>query len=403
MESVLILDGQLKSALCVVRSLGHAGVSVFVGAERETGMALHSRYVTGKFVYPSPLKGQQAFVDAVKGEAIRVGGKPIVYAFSDATVLALYSHRTDLCEYMTLVFPEDKSVEIAFDKSATYSLARVSGIPTITTYVPEREEEVLHLAPTLTYPVVMKTRRSVTWRGDGVGIFGTAIFIHSEAELIQKFKEIKESVGESPIVQNIVFGEEYGVEMIAHKGKPFGVVTHHRIRSLSPTGGAAVLKEVLDEGDLRNSLETYAKALVSKLKWSGPIMVEFKVDSDSRVSYLMEINGRFWGSLPLSVASQVDIPHLYYEYAKSGRIPLGVFSSREGTVTRHFLGDVRHLLRVFFSRDKMRTYLYPKRMTALRNFFSIPKGTVSDVWSWKDPKPALFEIIDTIKKTFSRK
>ena len=190
MESVLILDGQLKSALCAVRSLGHAGVPVVVGAERETGVALHSRYVTGKFVYPSPLKGQHAFVDAAKGEAIRIGGKPIVYAFSDATVLALYAHKTDLCAYVTLVFPEDKSVEIAFDKSATYSLARVSGIPTITTYVPEREEEVLHLAPTLTYPVVMKTRRSVTWRGDGVGVFGTAMFIHSETELIQKFKEV---------------------------------------------------------------------------------------------------------------------------------------------------------------------------------------------------------------------
>jgi predicted ATP-grasp superfamily ATP-dependent carboligase len=400
--NALILDGNLKSALAVVRSLGERGVSIAVGAERETCMALHSRYATSIFVYPAPLEGQHAFVDAVKNEAIRLGGKPVVYAFSDATVLALYSHRADLCEYMTLIFPEETSVEIAFDKSATYSLARVSGVPTITTYVPEREEEVHHLAPTLSYPVVMKTRRSVTWK-DGKGVFGTATFIHSEAELILRFGEIQERVGESPIVQNLVFGEEYGVEMIAHKGKSFGVVTHHRIRSLSPTGGAGVLKEILDEGDLRNSLETYAKTLVSKLKWSGPIMVEFKVDSDSRVPYLMEINGRFWGSLPLSVASQVDIPHLYYEYAQSGKIPQGIFIPREGTATRHFFGDVRHLIRVFFSRDKMRPHLYPKRMTALRNFFSLPPGTISDVWSWSDPKPAFFELIDIFNKFFHPK
>lgn len=403
MIPALILDGNLKSALAAVRSLGHTGVPAFVGAERKTGIALHSRYAASTFVYPSPLESQQAFIDVVKNEAIRIGGKPIVYAFSDATVLSLYAYREELGEHMTLVFPEDTSVEIAFDKSATYSLARVSGIPTITTYVPEREEEVLHLAPTLTYPVVMKTRRSVTWQGDGVGVFGTAMFIHSGDELIQKFKEIKEIVGESPVVQDLVLGEEYGVEMIAHKGKPFGVVTHHRIRSLSPTGGAGVLKEILDEGDLRNSMETYARALVLKLKWSGPIMVEFKVDSDSRVPYLMEINGRFWGSLPLSVTGGVDIPHLYYEYAKTGRIPQGIFTPREGTVTRHFLGDVRHLLRVFFSRDKMRSHLYPKRMTALRNFFSLPQDTKSDVWSWNDPKPAFFEFFDIFNKFLSKK
>jgi predicted ATP-grasp superfamily ATP-dependent carboligase len=397
MKSVIVLDGGIKSALSVVRSLGGKGIPVSVGCERETGMALHSRYATRRFTYPSPLAGQQAFIDTVKNEAIRLGGKPVVYAFSDATVLSLYMYREELSEYMTLVFPEETSVEIAFDKSATYSLARVSGIPTITTYVPEREEEVLHLAPTLTYPAVVKTRRSVTWK-DGRGVFGTAVFVHSETDLIQKFKEIREAVGEAPIVQGLIFGEEYGVEMIAHKGKSFGIVTHHRIRSLSPTGGAGVLKEIVDEGDLRNSLETYAKTLVSKLKWSGPVMVEFKVDSDTRIPYLMEINGRFWGSLPLTVASQVDIPYLYYQYAESGKIPQNISSPREGTTTRHFLGDVRHLCKVLFSCDKMRQHLYPTRSIALRNFFSLPQDTMSDVWSWSDPKPALMEVVDLFKK-----
>ncbi len=400
--NALILDGNLKSALAVARSLGKKGMPIMVGAERETGMALHSRYVTSKFVYPSPLSGQREFVDVVKAEAMKLGEKPVVYAFSDATVLTLYAYREELSEYTTLVFPEETSVEIAFDKSATYSLARVSGVPTITTYVPERKEEVLHLAPTLSYPVVMKTRRSVTWK-EGKGVFGTASFVHRETELIQKFEEIKHTTGESPIIQNLIFGEEYGVEMIAHKGKACGVVTHHRIRSLSPTGGAGVLKEIVDEGDLRNSLETYAKTLVSKLKWSGPIMVEFKVDSDSRVPYLMEINGRFWGSLPLSVASGVDIPQLYYEYAQSGKISHIAPTPREGTVTRHFLGDVRNLGTALFSRSKMRRYLYPKRMTALRNFFSLPQGTESDVWSWSDPKPAFFELLDILNKYFSQK
>lgn len=397
MQPAIILDGQLKSALSAVRSLGKAGISVSVGAERETGMALHSRYTKTRFVYPSPYTHQEDFIACVKAEAIRLGEKPVVFAFSDATYLSLYAKREELAEHVTLIFPDTKSVEIAFDKAATYSLARVSGIPTITTYTPETKEEVTRLGETLSYPCVIKTRRSVTWK-DTVGIFGSASFVKNAHELVRKFSDLKEKLGESPLIQDLLLGEEYGVEMLAHEGMPYALVTHHRIRSLSPTGGASVLKETLHAGELKSTLETYAQKLVEKLAWSGPIMVEFKVDSDSREPYLMEINGRFWGSLPLSVTAGVDMPLLYYKQAKEDVVPKEVVTAQEGIITNHFLGDVRHLLRVLFARDHMRTLLYPKRLTALREFCMLPLGTKPDVWSFADPKPSLMEFIDVISR-----
>jgi len=397
MEYAIILDGQLKSALSTVRSLGKAGILVSAGAERQSAMALHSRYTQAQFTYPSPYTDKDAFVRTVKAEAKRLSGKPVVYTFSDATYLALYAKRDELSECMTLVFPDEKSVEIAFDKAATYSLAHVSSVPTITTYTPESKEEVERLSETLTYPVVIKTRRSVTWN-KGVGFFGSASFVHSPNELIERFFKLKKSLDESPIIQDLLIGEEYGVEMLAQKGVVFAMVTHHRLRSLSPTGGASVLKETVSDGELKNTLEAHAKKLAAKLAWSGPIMVEFKVDSDSREPKLMEINGRFWGSLPLSIAAGVDMPYLYFLHATEGVLPDVLVTAREGVITRHFLGDVKHLSRVFFKRDPMRSLLYPERAKALRDFFVLPKGTQSDVWSIHDPKPALMEVIDRIKK-----
>jgi predicted ATP-grasp superfamily ATP-dependent carboligase len=229
-------------------------------------------------------------------------------------------------------------------------------------------------------------------------VFGTATFVHTKKELCDTFATLKKSTGEAPLVQQMVYGEEYGVEALVHQGTIFAMVSHHRIRSLSPTGGASVLKETLDDGDLKHTLEEYASTLIQKLKWSGPIMVEFKVDSDSLTPFLMEMNGRFWGSLPLSIAAGVDVPYLYYTYATGGEVPMETVRARDGIVTRHFLGDVRHLARTLFSRDKMRSLLYPHRLKALRDFFSLPKGTRSDVWSWRDPAPAFMEIIDVLKK-----
>ncbi len=396
MEKAIILDGHLKSALAAVRSLGHAGILISVGGDRTTGMGLHSKYVSHVFTYPSPYIDQNGFIQAVLDEAILQGGKPVVYAFSDATYLSLYTHREKLSAYITLPFPNSESIELAFNKGATYSIARVSGVPTITTYMPESKEETERLSHDLTYPAVLKTRRSVTWN-DGKGIFGTATFVHDSEELVSRFLSLKSVLGEPPLIQDFLRGEEYGVEMLTHKGAAFAITTHHRIRSMSPTGGASVVKETLMQGDLRSELESYAARIVTALEWSGPIMVEFKVDEDTREPKLMEVNGRFWGSLPLSVAAGVDMPYLYYKYVTEGDIPKPTVVAEEGVVTRHFFGDVRHLMRVLFGRSNMRKIMYPRRMQAIREFFKLPKGTIGDVWSWGDPKPALMEVLDIFK------
>ena len=396
MKSVIVLDGHIKSALSAVRALGVEGFTVSVGAERTTAMGMYSRYAQHGFVYPSPYTDRDGFVAALRKEVERLGGKPVVLTFSDATFLTLYAYRESLSDVITMVYPEEMSIEIAFDKAATYSLARVSGVPTITTYTPETFEELHTIAEALTYPAVLKSRRSVTWK-DGVGIFGTASFVHSAKELEQKFATQKQTLGEAPLIQVFVEGEEYGVEMLAEKGKMYAQVVHHRIRSLSPTGGASVLKEVMYEGDLKNILITYAEKLVEKLSWTGPIMVEFKVDADTREVYLMEINGRFWGSLPLSIFAGVNMPVLYTRTLLGRAVPYPPLVGREGVMSIHRLGDVAHLVRVLFGRSSMRNKLYPSRMSAIRDFLSVPKGVHHDVWSFHDIKPAVMEIIDILK------
>lgn len=397
MQSAIVLDGDLKSALAIVRSLGAHGVPLAVGSERETGMALHSKYVKIRFTYPSPYTHPKEFIDVVEAEARNLHDKPVIFACSDATFLLLYEARERLEEVATLVFPDARAMEMAFDKASTYSLARVIGVPTITTHVPAHLDDARRIAERLVYPAVVKPRKSVTSAG-GVRRFGSAQFVHSKAELIEYVESHMKMYDEAPLIQERIHGEEYGVETIAHEGEISTLVTHHRIRSLSPTGGASVLKETVEKSTLRDMLVTYAERLIHELKWTGPIMVEFKVDSDTLTPKLMEINGRFWGSLPLSIQAGVDMPFLFYELATQGALPSLEEDMRAGVVTRHFLGDVQYLMRVFFSHDLMRKHMYPTRTQAFRNFFTVPKGTHGDVWSLRDPKPAMMEILDIWKR-----
>lgn len=396
---VLILDGELKSALSAVRSLGRAGIAVSVGSTLSTGMAMHSRYTQYAFVYPSPYTDQLGFIDALKTEAIRLGNRPLVYAFSDATYLSLFEYRDSLASYMELVFPAEESVHIAYNKAATYSLARVSQIPTICTYTCDALHEIERVGAEGTFPKVVKPRRSVSWQG-GVGVFGSATFAPNIDALRQQFLDVYTRTGEPPLIQQCIYGEEYGVEMLVHDGYPYAMVAHHRLRSLSPTGGASVLKETMEDSELRGTLIAYAQQLALTLKWEGPMMVEFKVDADTREPLLMEVNGRWWGSLPLAVAAGVDMPLLFYDAVRKRRIPERPVMPDQYMATRHFLGDIRYLLRVICARDPMRSRVYPSRVHAIRDFFRIPRGTQSDVWCYTDWKPALMEIITLVKRVW---
>lgn len=399
MKSAIVLDGHTKSALATVRSLGRQGTVVWCGAERTSAMASHSRYVDESFVYPSPLTDQEGFVRAVEAASFAMGDQPVIYAFSDATYLSLYAFRETLSPVATLLFPSDRSVEIAFDKGATYSEAKILGIPTIKTYLLENTSEIRRIESELSYPVVVKPRHSVSWK-DGVGVFGTAQFVTSTAELEHTFTDIKRVTGEAPLIQPFISGEEYGTELMVTNGEVLAETTHHRLRSMSPRGGASVLKETVGESDLSTEMREYAHKFARALSWTGPLMVEFKVDADSRQPKIMELNGRFWGSLPLAIAAEIDFPYVYHALASQKPLPAIRSHARTGVITRHFLGDVRHLFRVWFAHDPMRARLYPKRMRALKDFFRTPKGTQNDIWSWHDPIPSVFQYVDVLKKKF---
>ncbi|MDA8597034.1 ATP-grasp domain-containing protein [Candidatus Pacebacteria bacterium] len=397
MNPVIVLDGNNKSALAVVRSLGMQNREVYAGAERSSAMSLHSRYVTESFTYPSPYSDRVGFVTAIVALASRCSSPPVLYALSEATYLALYDARAEFDGIALLSTPPQISVEIAFDKVATHGEAKVHGVPVVKTHLVTNRAEVEALAKTLTYPAVVKPRRSVSYKA-GRGVQDTASFVHTPEELLGKFFSLRDQSGEEPIIQPFMKGEEYGFSVLAHDGSVFAESAHHRIRSLAPTGGASVVKETLTEGSVFSNMRSCAYTLTKALAWSGPMMFEFKVDSDTQQPQLMEINGRWYGSLPLAIAGGVDLPWLYYQYLTAGVIPEDVAKIQSEVVTRHWLGDVRHLFSVLTKRDKMRAHLYPSRQMALRDFWQTQPGTKSDVWRWRDPLPAVWEVLDSIAK-----
>jgi hypothetical protein len=188
-----------------------------------------------------------------------------------------------------------------------------------------------------------------------------------------------------------VRGAEYGFEALVKEGTVLRYVAHKRVRSLSPSGGAAVVKETI-EPDAR--MKESAFALLRALSWTGVAMLEFK-QSESGAFLLLEINGRFWGSLPLSIFAGCDFPLLYATLSRGEPLPRERPDAYvRGVRSRHLLGDIKHLLSVWFSKDPMRAIAYPSRVSSLVSFLGSFFASRYDVFAFSDPLPFFAEAFD---------
>ncbi len=367
-KTVLILDGHLRSALVAVRSLGAQGYTVVCGSHRRTGAALYSRYTSRTLRYPSPIASLTGFLGAVRDVARACPEPPLIYAFSDATLSALSRSRESFASIAVLILPSEESVEISLDKRRTVMLAKELGIAVPTTHdaIPQDPH----------FPAVIKPRHNVVWRGDQGIVSRVQIVLHSGALKLHWQKLAK--TGEIPFIQEYIPAVEYGYSVLCEHGRIVARCVHRRIRSLSPEGGASVVRVTVEP---TLGMAEAAQALMHALAWHGPAMIEFRVGRD-RVAYLVEINGRFWGSLALALHAGVDMPLLCAQLVQGHPAPVPDF--KRGIFSRYLLGDAVHLLRAH-------------SWQAVKEFFSYGgRDHFSDMGSWRDPLPMVMDVFDKL-------
>ena len=114
-------------------------------------------------------------------------------------------------------------------------------------------------------------------------------------------------------------------------------------------------------------------------------MVEYRKQEGSPPVF-MEVNGRFWHSLPLACYAGADFPALLARMAENGDIEPSL-SYRVGVRCRWLLGDARHLVEVWKGRPVGYPGAYPGRMRTLLNVLTPVPGTYHDLFQWSDPLP----------------
>lgn len=387
--TIIVLDGNENQAVACVRSLARAGHRVVVGASTSWSKAGWSRDCKATFVYPAPQQGVCAFVESVVHEARREPGT-LVMPMTERTMLPLSAERQRIfAAGGRLVAPGHDTVLRAFDKRQTTQLAAELGIAVPRTALITRRNQMEEAVQIVGLPAVLKPSSSEEVTASGkIRATGAPSYARTFDEFIAACGEMSQRC-HAIIAQEFIPGGGEGYFALMSNGAPRAEFAHRRIRDVRPTGsGSAVRESVYPDERLRKA----GLAILRALDWRGVAMVEFRRKPDGEVVFL-EVNGRFWNSLPLAVYAGADFPAMLAEMAEHGDVK-AARPYRAGVRCRWLLGDFRHLVEVWRGAPQGFPGVYPNRWRALFDFLTPTKGTRHDNFILRDPLPELGDWLD---------
>jgi hypothetical protein len=340
---VLVADtyGQSRSAVATVRALGRAGFRVAATTGRRRSLAGASRYCRSPVQVPTvtePGFTDQAFANAVRAELAR-NDYLAVMPTSDAALLAL-----------------GRPIGHLVDKACLAEGARNAGLALPPTRVFARWQDLLIAADGLDYPLVVKPTVS-RWRPIRI-------------ETRERLRSADPRRG-ALLVQPFIDAQMSSIAGVTWRGELIAAVHQRYLRTWPRecgTSSAAVTVEpdLHLEGALLRLLEGYEG--VFQAQFAGP--------------YLLDLNPRPYGSLPLAVAAGANLPAIHCDLLRG--YPVLPVRARPGIFYRWVEADIRHV----WQSLRAGTMTLPEAAMALRP----QMGTAHSTESLNDLGPALARI-----------
>jgi len=392
-----VLDGHSAAALAFVRSLGRRGHWVAVGSNRGSfAPAALSRYCRTACQYPVSTEDVSGFLEAVLDFA-RSQSIELIIPATDWTLFPLSLARARFPNVCRLALPAHAALERTSDKYQTIELARQAGVPVPATVLVTSRDQLTTLGR-FEYPAVVKDRFSARWQGNRATI-GTTSYVYSPEELREKASERLAASGDV-LVQSFVGGVGIGFSCFVAGKELYLPFAWRRIREVDPRGSGSSAREsvALDSG-----IREFARSLILAAGFEGIAMVEFKRDPRTGEVFLMEINGRPWGSLGLPIACGVDYPNWVTDWYLEATLPPKQISYREGLVCRRLVGELTHLVNVRAGKPKNWPAAYPGFWSTLVKV-ATPwyPGMCYDDLSWQDPRPGIAGLGHWLRQRLSR-
>ncbi|MFB6074938.1 MAG: carboxylate--amine ligase [Haloarculaceae archaeon] len=371
------------SSTAAVRSLGRAGVETVVAASDENAPALRSQYCDESVVVPDPTTDLEGYAAALQDLARRPAVGTIL-PFREPDVYALARSKADFADSVGTPWPDLSTLRKVQDRDRLFAAARRAGVDTPETGLADDWED-------WDRPAVVKPRYTMCvpeyddqFRTPSVQRSSTQ-YLPPEAD--PDLAGLIEEFGHVPLVQSYVpTTDEYALFAQYDHGEAVATFQHRQIRGWKYAGGPSAYRESVAIPEL----ERAGVALLDELDWHGVAMVEFLRHPDTGRFELMEVNPRFWSSLPFTVQAGVDFPRRYWAQATGTALPTDPDYAVD--IGGHLLwGELLHLHSVLAEEYPLvERPSFPRR--ALEIAASLARERRFDYLSRDDPRPFLRDL-----------
>ncbi|USZ66729.1 carboxylate--amine ligase [Halorussus salilacus] len=338
--SVVVPAIDVASSTACLRSLGRSGIRTIAVSELDDPPGFRSKYADETVSTPDPCEDISAYAEALLSLAKREDVLTIV-PLRETDVFALAKRRGAFEAHVETPWPDLDTLRGAQDRIELFEAAAEAGVsaPETASFDDWTDWDV---------EVVVKPRYTLP-TPEYVGKEAASAFPQRSTTYVEPGRtpdrdELVAEMGHVPLVQEYVPDtSEYGFFALYDEGEAVATFQHRQRRGYKYCGGPSAYRESVDIPEL----DAAGRALLDELDWHGLAMVEFLRNPETGAFELMEVNPRFWSSLPFTVQAGVDFPDLYRSMAE-GDLPDDPPEYEVGIAGHLLRGELLHLHSILF-------------------------------------------------------
>jgi len=368
----LVTDSHVRSVIAGIRGLGRAGLEVVALGPRRSAAGRWSRYATARAVGPEVLSHPRELATRV-GELAREHGPLVVYPGREEAIDALVDH--PLPSEAILPYSGPEALALLRDKPKLADLARAAGLEVPSTLL---EATARELANASSPPVPCAIKPAYSGNRNTLG--GTRLF--DSAEELRAVMGALPNPEEPMLVQERTGGPLTSLAVVLDRSG--GLVARFQQSSTetwpAAAGASAWAVSVEPDDELASAV---ARMLAAAGYW-GMAQVQFL--RGARGPVVIDVNPRFFGSLPLALTAGVNLPAAWHQVVHD-RPVAAQQPYRVGVTYRWVQADVSAALGGM-----------PKRL--LRR---APRPRAGAFWASDDPVAGALMAVDTAAEFVKRR
>ena len=379
---ILVVGVGPTAFLSIIRSFGRKGFDVHIANDSTADLALYSRYIIKAHnISPSsaPVQRKSDIIRIMKEEKF-----DLVIPVGDQNVIPFHLFRSEYESAGRMYLLDENAFQITNSKILTCQLARSLGIPVPRSEIISEACDSPAVLSRFTMPVMLKPVSSYSVTNLEEKRHVNRIDTPEQFEQSMRGMLLHGQV----IVQEYFEGIGIGLELLAYQGEILISFQHIRIHEEGKNIGSTYRKsQSVDE-----TFFSAAKKVITALHYTGVAMFEFRYNPDTKTWVIIEINGRFWGSLPLPIACGIDFPYFLYQMLVDGRREFPQ-NYRIGLYCRNTDTDIHWIGKSIFhkdSSDNKKGYSIIRYVLEWGNILLLREK--NDVFVLDDPLPGIIEL-----------